>query len=224
MGMGYYAERHRLQTSVWPFAVEFSSLVIASAIGLVASYGCGMVVFTSWLIIACYVILVSALGLLLAYQNRASLAAKALQDWLTRLDALSRFFLGDTNRLTPESVFTILKQHLPGLAGLRLLDIPTTIGNTTAWQQTLTIEDQTIVTLYFESAEAAEAITPIVPFLSNRIAQLVLQIRLSQEVVTDLLTGVYNRRALEIFVPTLIARLSEAQHPLSVVIADLDFK
>ena len=224
MGMGYYAERHRLQTSVWPFAVEFSSLVIASAIGLVASYGCGMVVFTSWLIIACYVILVSALGLLLAYQNRASLAGKALRDWLTRLDALSRFFLGDTNQLTPEGVFTVLKQYLPGLAGLRLLDIATTIGNTTPWQQTLTIEDDhAISTLYFESMETAEAITPILPFLSSRLAQLVLQMRLSKEVVTDPLTEVYNRRALEILVPTLIARFSEAHHPLSVVITDLDF-
>jgi diguanylate cyclase (GGDEF)-like protein len=223
MGMGYYAERHRLQTSVWPFAVEFSSLVIASAIGLVASYGCGMVVFTSWLIIACYVILVSALGLLLAYQNRASLAAKGLHDWLTRLDALSRFFLDDTNHLTPEGVFAVLKQYLPGLAGLRLLDIPSTIGNTTPCEKTLVIEDRAIATLCFESMEAAEAIEPILPFLSNRLAQLVVQMRLSQEAVTDHLTEVYNRRALEILVPTLIARFSEAHHPLSVVITDLDF-
>lgn len=224
LGLGYYAEKHHLQASVWFFIGEFSSLVIASAIGIVAtSYGTSEMVFISWLIISCYVVLISAIGLLLAYQNRASFAARALQQWLTRIDALSRFFMSDTSHLTPEGVFAVLKQNLPGLVGLHLLDIETTIGNTTAWQQTLTIEDQTIVTLYFESAEAAEAITPIVPFLSNRIAQLVLQIRLSQEVVTDLLTGVYNRRALEIFVPTLIARLSEAQHPLSVVIADLDF-
>ena len=223
LGLGGYMEKHSLKKPAWPFALEISSILSAFAAGLVALYNTDKLAFIGWVTIGCYVIFMGTAGLIISYQARAQLSEKTLRDWIVRLNALSRFFYADTT-LSIEELFSTLQRYLPGLSGLVIFDsLPQKAGTPTEWQQTLMVDAHPIGALFFQSAEKAEAITPILPFLSNRIDQLLLQMRLSQEIATDPLTGVYNRRVLDTLVPNFIARLNKEGRPMAVALIDLDF-
>jgi len=176
-------------------------------------------------LLALYEGLVGALGLLYALYLDARRALERGRRWTRFLEALARLSPQVTQTLSPEGVLLqaleAARELLPEAVGLEVRSRRGLVGERTSHTLPIPLKGDTAY-LYLK-APPKDGVPPgFLNLLGERIRQVLKQVEWGTLALTDPLTGLLNRRGLEVELPKLLALARRYRAPISVVMLDID--
>ena len=176
-------------------------------------------------LLALYGGLVGSLGLLYALHLDVRRALERQQRWTRFLEALARLSPQVTQTLSPEGVLLqaleAARELLPEAVGLEVRSRRGLVGERAPHTLAIPLNGDTAY-LYLK-APPKDGVPPgFLNLLGERIRQVLKQVEWGALALTDPLTGLLNRRGLEVELPKLLALARRYRAPVSVVILDID--
>ncbi len=176
-------------------------------------------------LLALYGGLVGALGLLYALHLDWRRALERGRRWTRFLEALARLSPQVTQTLSPEGVLLqaleAARELLPEAVGLEVRSRRGLVGERTSHTLPIPLNGDTAY-LYLK-APPKDGVPPgFLSLLGERIRQVLKQVEWGALALTDPLTGLLNRRGLEVELPKLLALARRYRAPISVVMLDID--
>ncbi|MFN4071618.1 MAG: diguanylate cyclase, partial [Thermus caldifontis] len=176
-------------------------------------------------VLALYGGLVGGLGLLYANHLEWRRTEEKRLRWTRFLEELARLSPRVTQTLSPEAVLMgalqATRHLLPTAVGLEVRGRRGLVGERTPHALTIPLSGDAAY-LYLQGP-LEESIPPgSLSLLGERIRQVLRQVEWGTLALTDPLTGLLNRRGLEVELPKLLALARRYQVPLSVVMLDID--
>ncbi|WP_420883011.1 diguanylate cyclase [Thermus tengchongensis] len=182
---------------------------------------------TPWSVrlLALYGGLVGALGLLYALHLEWRRTEEKRVRWTRFLEALARLSPSVTQTLSPEGVLLEAlgaAQHLlPQAVGLEVRGRRGLVGERTPHSLTIPLNGDAAY-LYLRTPPEEPVPQGFLSLLGERIKQVLKQVEWGTLALTDPLTGLLNRRGLEVELPKLLALARRYGAPVSVVMLDID--
>ncbi|KOX89730.1 Diguanylate cyclase DosC [Thermus aquaticus] len=169
--------------------------------------------------------LVGALGLLYALHLDWRRALERGRRWTRFLEALARLSPRVTQTLSPEGVLLqaleAARELMPEVVGLEVRSRRGLVGERASHSLPIPLNGDTAY-LHLK-APPKEGVPPgFLGLLGERIRQVLKQVEWSALALTDPLTGLLNRRGLELELPKLVALARRHGAPVSVVMMDID--
>ncbi len=176
-------------------------------------------------VLALYGGLVGGLGLLYANHLEWRRTEEKGLRWTRFLEELARLSPSVTQTLSPEALLRgaleATRHLLPTAVGLEVRGRRGLVGERTPHALTIPLSGDAAY-LYLQKP-LEEPIPPgFLSLLGERIRQVLRQVEWGTLALTDPLTGLLNRRGLEVELPKLLALARRYQAPLSVVMLDID--
>ncbi|GAB5603724.1 hypothetical protein FJNA_22500 [Thermus sp. FJN-A] len=176
-------------------------------------------------VLALYGGLVGALGLLYALHLEWRRTEEGRRRWMQFLEKLARLSPSVTQTLSPEAVLLetleAARHLLPQAVGLEVRGRRGLVGERTA--RSLTIPLNGDAAYLYLGGPLEEPIPPgFLSLLGERLKQVLKQVEWGTLALTDPLTGLLNRRGLEVELPKLLALSRRYKAPVSVVMLDID--
>ncbi|WP_234554551.1 GGDEF domain-containing protein [Thermus caliditerrae] len=182
---------------------------------------------TPWSVrlLALYGGLVGGLGLLYALHLEWRRTEEKRFRWTRFLEALARLSPSVTQTLSPEGVLLGAlgaAQHLlPQAVGLEVRGRRGLVGERTPHSLLIPLNGDAAY-LYLRTPPQEPIPQGFLSLLGERIKQVLKQVEWGTLALTDPLTGLLNRRALETELPKLLALARRYGAPVSVVMLDID--
>ncbi|MDM7323632.1 MAG: GGDEF domain-containing protein [Thermus sp.] len=176
-------------------------------------------------LVALYGGLVGGLGLLYANYLEGQRIEEKRRRWTRFLEELARLSPRVTQTLSPEAALMgaleATRHLLPSTVGLEVRGRRGLVGERTPHALAIPLNGDTA---YLYLKEPLEETVPqgFLSLLGERIRQMLRQVEWGTLAFTDPLTGLLNRRGLEVELPKLIALARRYQAPLSAVMMDID--
>ncbi|WP_018460808.1 GGDEF domain-containing protein [Thermus oshimai] len=175
-------------------------------------------------LLALYGALVGGLGLLYAgYLERKRITARQAR-WGHFLERLNRLSPRVTQTLSPEALLLealeAARELWPEAVGLEVRARRGLVGERTPHAVPIPMNGDAAF-LYFQTP-SAEDFPGALALLGERIRQVLRQMEWGAMALQDPLTGLWNRRGLELELPKLLALASRYAAPVSVAFLDID--
>lgn len=176
-------------------------------------------------ILLAYCQLVAVMLILTSYRQRRMVAEAELRTWGGLLEGVQRY-AGDMS--DPPSALARLLQELqqrfPLLLGIELhQDQSFRAGVQASYRYPIVADGTEIGRLHFSGTPLhVNLLDAIAPLLASQLHGALEQTRWLNRAITDPLTGILNRRGLELRSAELVKSASERGVPVSVVMLDLD--
>lgn len=172
-----------------------------------------------------YVQLVAMMLIVIAYRRRRLVAETELTAWGAVLDRVVRLVNdADDRRSSVADLLRTLQQRLPSLRGMVLHENEELqVGELGGYQYPIVSEGEEVGRFYFSGQpENLNVLDAVSPFLASRLQQSREKATWVNHAMTDPLTGILNRRGLDLRVGELLKRSQADDSPISVVMLDLD--
>jgi diguanylate cyclase (GGDEF)-like protein len=219
-------------------AVVYGIVALELVVGLTVymvyeSYGPTYVLLFTVLMLA-YILTYSVIVLIATDRNRRLLAERELKNYTGLLERLVSFRSDKlvTNLTTSGALrtfffelFKSLQATFPTLLGMQVrAGELVTLGNTQGHTFRLEHESKHLGTLYFREAPSNERVLQtLLPLLAAHIQTTFAHVHSQTQAMTDPLTGLYNRRGLEVQAALLFGQAHEHGEAVSLAVLDLDF-
>ena len=172
-----------------------------------------------------YVQVVAMLLIIVNYRRRRLVAETELTAWGAALEDVVRLVNDDDDRHSSLlELLAVLRQRLPTLHGMVLHEnAELRVGDQGGYEYPLVSAGAEIGRFYFEGQpENLNVLDAVSPFLAARLQQSMEQATWVSHAITDPLTGILNRRGLDLRAAELLARAAAEDAVMSVVMIDLD--
>ena len=171
--------------------------------------------------------LIGSLSIFLPLYLFKKRSERRLARWGGMLSRLATFLWKQENP-TPEGIakelFALFRQGCDNVAGVRLAVFDDLIaGEKTPYG--LTLEDRNLVLgrVYLYNKDRCDGLLKsILPLASQRLGEVVHSLQWRSQAQTDPLTGLLNRRGLDLNVHYLIDRANSKKRPVTVAMLDID--
>lgn len=168
----------------------------------------------------------SVFGLFLLERIRLIRAERERTRWRQVLEKLARLSPRASQILSPEGlllgVLDAVQEVFPEAEGLEVLSRRGLVGRRTPHPVPIPLGPKEEAYLYFASPPEDPGLDTLLSLVGERLRQLLAQLDWGTLALTEPLTGLLNRRGLELQLPELVALSERYGKPLSVVILDLD--
>lgn len=172
-----------------------------------------------------YVQLVAMMLIVISYRRRRLVAENELKAWGSVLERVVGLVNDSENRhMALAELLEILRQRLPKLRGMVLHeDVELKVGELGGYEYPIVSEGDEVGRFYFtDQPENLNVLDAVSPFLATRLQQSREQATWVNHAMTDPLTGLLNRRGLDLRVPELLEKARAEGRPVCVVMLDLD--
>lgn len=172
-----------------------------------------------------YAQLVAMLLIVVNYRRRRLVAETELAAWGAALEQVVRLVNdADDHRASLLELLDALRLRLPTLRGMVLHEnAELKVGEQGGYQYPIVSAGTEVGRFYFEGQpENLNVLDAVSPFLAARLLQSMEQATWVSHATTDPLTGILNRRGLDLRVTELLSRATANDTPMSVVMLDLD--
>lgn len=176
-------------------------------------------------VLLAYCQLVAVMLILASYRQRRLVAEAELRTWGALLEGVHRY--GGDMTDPPKALTRLLaelRQRFPRLTGIELhQDASFFAGATGPYTYPIVASGAEIGRLHFSGVPRhVNLLDSVAPVLANRLHGAIEQTRWVTRAITDPLTGVLNRRGLELRTGALVKDAIERGVPVAVVMLDLD--
>ena len=171
--------------------------------------------------------LLGALSIFLPLFLFKSRSENKLARWTDILSSLT-IFPWDQSSPTPESVaedlLQILRRYCENIVGLRIfLFGDLIVGQRTKYGLTLKDRDYPVGRVYLGNERRCGLFLKLLmPMVAHRLSEVSKSLKWQVEAHTDPLTGLLNRRGMEVKLPLLIEKAISQGLPLAVAMVDID--
>jgi len=221
LGLGVQLEMDDQHAEFVPVAVAIATLQAVSAALLIAFARVGMVaspyVLVVIILLAYVQFAVVVLALLTSRASREAATAE-LRLWSQLLDTVS----DASHEEALASILTNSLERLPGTRGIEVHD-KAALGSLEGYAYPLVTGGAEVGRLYFGQKPAQSTVLDMcTPMLAARIRLLSDRDRWAAAALSDPLTGLLNRRGLEVRSDLLVAEAQANDSPISVAMLDID--
>lgn len=176
-------------------------------------------------VLIAYVQLVAMLLIVVNYRRRRMVAESELTAWGGALEHVVRLVNDTEDRHSSLlELLDVLRLRLPTLHGMVLHEnADLKVGDQSGYQYPIVAAGAEVGRFYFEGQpENLNVLDAVSPFLAARLQQSMEQATWVNHATTDPLTGILNRRGLDLRVTELLDRAAASGTAMSVVMLDLD--
>ncbi len=228
ISVGVAIERTDEQAGMWAAGVTVLGLETVTGIMLTLLYRSALMGTTAALGIALllgYVQFAGILLILLSDRRRRIHAERELKAWGDVIDRVVTLEPGELGALgTLEALLSALSMRLAGVKGVEVYgEDRLRAGEPFGYALPLVTRGTEVGRLYLDrQPRDTGVLDAVTPFLAGRIQQALDQATWRTRALTDPLTGLLNRRGIELRSDGLVQRAREASAPLSVAMLDVD--
>jgi len=176
-------------------------------------------------VLLAYCQLVAVLLILVAFRQRRMVAEADLRTWGAVLEGIHRYAgdMSDPPRALPR-LLQELRLRFPQLSGIELhQEAGFSAGTQAAYRYPIVAAGTEIGRLHFAQPPVhINLLDAVAPLLADRLHAALEQTLWLEKALTDPLTGILNRRGLELRSAELVAEASARELPVTVVMLDLD--
>lgn len=176
-------------------------------------------------ILALYGGIVGSLGLLYAHHLEWKRTEEKNLRWIRFLRELARLTPRITQTLSPEAVLIgaleATRTLIPEAVGLEVLSRRGLVGLRTPYSLKVPMNGES-AHLYLRKPPKEPLPEGLLSLLGERLRQVLKQVEWGTLALTDPLTGLLNRRGLEVELPKLLSLTRRYHNPLSVALLDID--
>jgi len=176
-------------------------------------------------VLIAYVQLVAMMVIVIAYRRRRLVAESELTTWGSTLEHVVRLVNDEDDRRSSLSeLLLVLRQRLPQLRGMVLHEnAELEVGDLGGYQYPIVSAGTEVGRFYFsEQPDNLNVLDAVAPFLAARLQQSMEQATWVNHAMTDPLTGILNRRGLDLRIAELLDKAAADSKVVSVVMLDLD--
>lgn len=225
---GVSMERTDEQAGMWAAGATVLGLETVSGVMLTLLYRgslMGTPAALGIVLLLAYFQFVGIMLILLSDRRRRIDAERELKAWGDVFDRVVAVEPGDLGTPgTLEALLDAVSTRLPGVRGVEVYaDGPARAGEPFGYALPLVTQGAEVGRLYFDQQPRETAVLDAVtPFLAGRIVQALDQATWRARAITDPLTGLLNRRGVELRAEGLVRRSLDASAPVSVAMLDVD--
>lgn len=172
-----------------------------------------------------YVQLLAVLAVVYRDRRRRVQAEEDLRGWQSLMHGLARPAQGGRRGDRPfEGLWSEACRLLPDLRGLILAgdELPT-VGLAAAYSFPIVVDGAEVARLQFDrQPDESALLDALAPLVGQQILQMQDREAWRNQATTDPLTGLLNRRGLDLALPSLRVRSAQGRYPLVVAMLDLD--
>lgn len=230
IALGAWLELSGVGGGLWSVAYGLLGLeaVVGTvmALSLVARADEPLVVMALALLLG-YLLFAGIILLVVADRNRRTRAERELKQWAVLLERLVQSSPGHETVHPKDALAALadtLKPFFPNFCGILANgDEPVRVGSPSGYALPLVAEGAEVGRLYFSSAPGnVGVLDALTPLLATRVAGALTHARWHTQALTDPLTGLYNRRSLEVQGASLVALAYRQAQPVSLAVLDID--
>lgn len=216
------------ESGMWAAATTIVGLEAVSGIMLMLLFRSGQIgrpAAPNIVLLLGYFQVVGIMLVLLSDRRRRIRAEHQLKAWGELIDRVVKVQPGELGSLgTVRALVEALSTRLPNVNGVEVYaEGSIRAGNPEGYAFPLVTGGTEIGRLYFTRQPSdSSVLDAVTPFLAGRIQQALDQAAWRTRAITDPLTGLLNRRGVELHSAELILRSRDRSSPVSVAMLDLD--